>query len=145
MVRPAAKREAVAHLRERFEMSERRACAVIVADRKMIRYRSRRPPETALRTPAARACQRASAVWLSPPIHPAPSRGRALRHQSHLPAPPREEGLAVRKRKARWRAVGTRAPILVATRPNARWSLDFVPRSARRRAPASGCSISSMT
>ena len=50
MVRPAAKREAVAHLRERFEMSERRACAVIVADRKMIRYRSRRPPETALRT-----------------------------------------------------------------------------------------------
>ena len=38
----------------------------------------------------------------------------------------REEGLAVRKRRARRKAVGTRAPIVVETRPNARWSLDFV-------------------
>jgi transposase InsO family protein len=38
----------------------------------------------------------------------------------------REEGLTVRKRRARRRAVGTRAPILVEARPNARWSLDFV-------------------
>ena len=33
---------------------------------------------------------------------------------------------SVRKRRARRRAVGTRAPILVEARPNARWSLDFV-------------------
>lgn len=32
----------------------------------------------------------------------------------------------MRKRKARRRATGTRAPILVETRPNARWSIDFV-------------------
>jgi len=38
----------------------------------------------------------------------------------------REEGLTVRKRRARRRAVGTRAPILVEAKPNARWSLDFV-------------------
>ncbi len=38
----------------------------------------------------------------------------------------RERGLTVRKRKARRKAVGTRAPILVEARPNARWSLDFV-------------------
>ena len=38
----------------------------------------------------------------------------------------RDEGLTVRKRRARRRAVGTRAPILVEARPNARWSLDFV-------------------
>jgi hypothetical protein len=38
----------------------------------------------------------------------------------------REEGLAVRKRSARRKAVGSRAPILVEARPNARWSLDFV-------------------
>lgn len=36
----------------------------------------------------------------------------------------RQEGLTVRK--ARRRAVGTRAPILVEAKPNARWSLDFV-------------------
>jgi transposase InsO family protein len=33
--------------------------------------------------------------------------------------------LTGRKRKARGKAVGTRAPILVEARPNARWSLDF--------------------
>ncbi|MGY3647044.1 putative transposase [Bradyrhizobium sp. LM4.3] len=38
----------------------------------------------------------------------------------------REEGLSVRKRRTRRRAVGVRAPILVEARPNARWSLDFV-------------------
>ena len=38
----------------------------------------------------------------------------------------REEGLTVRKRRARRKAVGTRAPILVEARPNARRSLDFV-------------------
>ena len=32
----------------------------------------------------------------------------------------------MRKRRARRRAVGTRAPILVGAMPNARWSLDFV-------------------
>lgn len=37
-----------------------------------------------------------------------------------------EEGLTVRKRKARRKALGTRAPILVEARTNARWSLDFV-------------------
>ena len=37
-----------------------------------------------------------------------------------------EEGLTVRKRKARRKAIGTRAPILVEARANARWSLDFV-------------------
>ena len=34
-----------AHLRNVLQMSERRACILISADRKMIRYRSRRPPD----------------------------------------------------------------------------------------------------
>ena len=38
----------------------------------------------------------------------------------------REEWLSVRNRKTRRRAVGTRAPILVEAKANARWSLDFV-------------------
>ena len=50
MVGPAAKRDAVAHLRGVLEMSERRrACSLVAADRRMIRYRSRRPPDTELR------------------------------------------------------------------------------------------------
>jgi hypothetical protein len=46
MVGPAVKRDAVAHLRGVLEMSERRVCSLVAADRKMIRYRSRRPPDT---------------------------------------------------------------------------------------------------
>jgi len=40
MVTPAGRREAVAHLRTSFEVSERRACAVLGADRTSVRYRS---------------------------------------------------------------------------------------------------------
>jgi hypothetical protein len=48
-VTPAARREAVAHVRTRFELSERRACTIVAVDRKVIRYRSRRAPDGAPR------------------------------------------------------------------------------------------------
>ncbi len=38
----------------------------------------------------------------------------------------REEGLAVKRRRGRRRAIGTRALIVVLRDPNQRWSLDFV-------------------
>src|SRR6059036_2400992 len=88
----------------------------------MIRYRSRRPPDTELR---AR-------------LHELASQRRRFGYRrlyillrdegepSGIYRLYREEGLAVRKRRTRRKAVGTRAPILVAAKPNARWSLDFV-------------------
>jgi len=48
IVMPAVKRAVVAHLRARMGLSERRACQIVGADRKMVRYRSVRPPERAL-------------------------------------------------------------------------------------------------
>ena len=50
----------------------------------------------------------------------------------------REEGLSVRKRRARRKAVGTRAPILVEARPNARWSTT----SSMTSSPTAGASAS---
>ena len=38
----------------------------------------------------------------------------------------REEGLTVRKRGGRKRALGTRMPMAIPQVPNQRWSLDFV-------------------
>jgi transposase InsO family protein len=125
MVGPAAKREAVAHLRNLLQMSERRACILVAADRKMIRYRSRRPPDVELRTRLRDlanqrrrfGCRRLFIL---------------LREQGELSGINRiyrlyrEEGLTVRKRRARRRAIGTRAPILVEAKVNARWSLDFI-------------------
>ena len=49
MVTPTVKREAVAHLQEAHEMSERRACRTIGCDRMTARYRSRRPDDPLLR------------------------------------------------------------------------------------------------
>jgi putative transposase len=125
MVGPAAKRQAVAHLRERFQMSERRACSVIAADRKTIRYRSRRPPETELRArlrdlanERRRFGYRRLFILLRRDGEPS-GVNRIYRLY-------REEGLTVRKRRARRRAMGMRAPILVEAKLNARWSLDFV-------------------
>jgi putative transposase len=37
-----------------------------------------------------------------------------------------EEGLKIRRRRGRKRALGTRAPMTIPQRPNQRWSLDFV-------------------
>lgn len=49
MVTPAGKREAVAHLRICFKVSERRACAVLGVDRTSVRYRSDRPDDAGMR------------------------------------------------------------------------------------------------
>jgi len=48
MVTPAAGREAVAHLRGKFAMSERRACRVVAVDRSSLRYQRRRPDDDPL-------------------------------------------------------------------------------------------------
>src|SRR5450432_4261017 len=125
MVGPAAKREAVVHLCGALEMSERRACTLIAADRTMIRYRSRRPPETELRArlrelanQRRRFGYRRLFILLRREGEPS-GVNRIYRLY-------RQEGLTVRKRRARRRAVGTRTPILVEAKVNARWSLDFV-------------------
>ena len=125
MVGPAAKREGVAHLRAGMGLSERRASSIVGADRTMIRYRSRRPPDSELRTrlrelanERRRFGYRRLFVLLRREGEPS---GLNRIHRLY-----REEGLTVRKRRARRKAVGTRAPILVEAKPNARWSIDFV-------------------
>jgi putative transposase len=125
MVGPAAKREGVAHLQALMGLSERRACSIVGADRKMIRYRSRRPAETALRArlrDLANERRRFGYRRLFVLLRQEGERSGKNRIYRLY----REEGLTVRKRRARRRAVGTRAPIPVEAVANARWSLDFV-------------------
>jgi transposase InsO family protein len=125
MVRPADKREAVAFLKGRFQMSERRACSVIAADRKMIRYRSRRLPEPELRARLRDLANERSRFGYRRLFILLRQEGEAsgINRVYRLY---REDGLTVRKRRARRRAIGVRAPILVEAKVNARWSLDFV-------------------
>jgi putative transposase len=125
VVGPAAKREAVAHLQAGFGLSERRACSLIGADRSTIRYRSCRPDDAALRgrlRELARERRRFGYRRLFVLLR----REGETAGLNRVYRLYREEGLSVRKRQARRRAVGTRAPILVEAKANARWSLDFV-------------------
>jgi putative transposase len=50
MVTPAVRREAAAHLGQIYEVSQRRACQVIGADRSSIRYCCRRPDDGPVRS-----------------------------------------------------------------------------------------------
>jgi len=106
-------------------MSERRAFRVIDADRKSVRYQSRRSPEAELcprlRELANERC-RFGYRWLHTLLR-REGEPSGIKRVYRLY---REEGLGVRKRRTRRRAVGTRAPILVAARPMPCWSLDFV-------------------
>ncbi|WP_138141362.1 MULTISPECIES: IS3 family transposase [Brevundimonas] len=125
LVRPAAMRQAVAHLKAAFGVSERRACSIIKADRKSVRYRSCRQPDTALRERLrALAVERRRFGYRR--LFVLLRREGEASGKNRIYRLYREEGLTVRKRRSRRRAIGTRAPILVEARPNARWSLDFV-------------------
>ena len=125
MVTPAAKRSAVAQACGVHGLSERRACRLLSMDRTSLRYRTRRAPDTAVRERLrALAHERRRFGYrrlfiLLRREGEASGRNRIYRLY-------REEGLSVRRRKARRRAVGMRAPILIADHANARWSLDFV-------------------
>ena len=125
MVTPAARRNVVAHAVGYHGLSERRACLILGVDRSSHRYRSRRPDDAALRGrirelahERRRFGYRRLFILLR---RDGEASGRNRIYRLY-----REEGLSVKKRRARRRATGTRAPILVVARANARWSLDFV-------------------
>jgi putative transposase len=125
VVAPAVKREAVAHLKAPFGVSEWRACEIAGADQQTVRYQSRRASDTALRnrfgdlaSERRRFGYRRLFVLLRREGEPS-GINRTYRLYS-------EKELMVCKRKARRRSIGARTPILFEARTNARWSLDFV-------------------
>jgi transposase InsO family protein len=125
MVTPVVKRDAVAHLRTVHGMSERRACAVIGADRTTVRYCARRADDADLREKLRElAHQRRRFGYRR--LHILLRRDGVIINRKKTQRLYREEGLTVRRRKGRKRAVGTRMPPPVLALPNQRWSLDFV-------------------
>ena len=125
MVTPAAKREAVAHLRSAFDMSERRACRVVGCVRMTVRYRPCRPNDVELRA-RLRALAHERRRFGYRRLHVLLRREGFIVNHKRLFRLYREERLVVRRRGGRKRAMGTRAPMVVPQFPNDRWSLDFV-------------------
>ena len=118
-------REAVAHLQACHGMSERRACRVLDADRKSVRYRSTRDDDARLREKLRElANQRRRFGYRR--LHILLRREGVMINRKKTQRIYQEEGLAVRRRRIRRRTVGTRAPAPVLALHNQRWSLDFV-------------------
>lgn len=125
MVTPAAEREAVAHLKVTFEMSERRACETVGCCRMTVRYASTRGDDGNLRE-RMKAIAHERRRFGYRRIHVLLKREGLVINHKRLFRLYREEKLAVRRRGGRKRAIGTRAPMLVPMQANERWSLDFV-------------------
>jgi putative transposase len=123
--RKGGNREAIAHLQALLDVSERRACRVIAADRSVIRYQSRHASDEGLREKLRDlAHQRRRFGYRR--LHILLRRDGIAINRKKTQRLYREEGLTVRRRKGRKRAVGARAPAPVPALPNQRWSLDFV-------------------
>jgi putative transposase len=110
---------------EHHGLSERRATGLLDIDRSSLRYVSKRPsdaPERALLKELAAERRRFGYRRLR---EMARRRGVVM-NLKKVYRLYKEERLTVRRRGGRKRAIGTRAPLEKAARPNAIWVLDFV-------------------
>lgn len=124
MVTPEQRRTAVTHAMVTAELSERQACRYTGFARSSRRYHACRPSRTELR-------ERLHTLALLRPRWGYRRLYRLLRREGHVVNKKlvqrvyREEGLTVRRRK-RKRVAVPRIPVPSPTKPNERWSMDFV-------------------
>jgi len=114
----------VIRVMERHGLSQRRACELVGLDRSTLRYRCRRPEDTALRERLRELAAERRRFGYRRLGWMLAREGQRLNHKK-LYRIYREEKLMVRRRRGRKRALGTRAPMVLPTRINQRWSLDF--------------------
>ena len=123
---PALRREAVAWMREGYRLSECRACRVIGAHRSGIRYRSRLPSQTPLRTRLRElATTHVSYGYLR--LHVLLRREGWAVNRKRVYRLYWEEGLALKRRRPkRRRSAAVRGLRPAPTAANERWAMDFV-------------------
>jgi len=107
-----AKREAVAHAREHHGVSERRACALVGVSRRVIRYEPTRADDGALRRRLRELAAERRRLGYRHLAYLLTREGVTLNHKKLLRIY-REEGLRVRRRGGRKRALGTRRPMVL--------------------------------
>jgi len=105
--------------------NQRRACSLAGIDPRVYRRRPTRPEDTELRE-RLRELSGERRRFGYRRLHLLLGREGWQVNWKKLYRIYREEGLTVRKRGGRKRAIGTRAPMTIPQGPNQRWSLDFV-------------------
>ena len=125
MVRPSTRRDAARWLRQKFEVSERRACRVVGLHRSTNRYVAKRGDNEELRKAIIEVAH-AQPRFGYRRVHWSVRRMGfevGLRQVRRIYA---EQGLSVRRRLRRRLKPALRRPMTPATKPNERWSMDFV-------------------
>lgn len=124
MVKPAARREVVRHLRARFAYSERRACGLIPMDRSSCRYRPRPRNDAGIRRRLLElAAERPRFGYRR--LHILLRREGIEVNHKKVQRLYREESLSIRRKKRKRVALVPREPKPVPVRINERWSMDF--------------------
>jgi putative transposase len=115
----------VGFLQESFELSQRRACAALGVLRSTCRYLCRRRDNVKLRERLRELAHKRPRfgyrrLWVLL------RRERIAVNHKRVHRLYREEGLQVRRRRRRKRISEVRNPLLAPSRPNERWSIDFM-------------------
>jgi putative transposase len=119
------RRTAVTELRRQYAVSERRACRIAALDRGTQRYQPRRVAPTEL---VERLCTLAAIRprWGYRRLHILLRREGFAVNIKRVHRLYRQLGLAVTRRRGRKRVAQPRQPMVPPSRPNERWSIDFV-------------------
>ena len=125
MVTPTAKREAVAHLRERFPATERCACRLVGVSRSTVRYQPQGKDDAVL-VERLRELARQRPRFGYRRLHALLRRDGEVVNHKRVYRVYRAAGLAVPQRKRKRVAVRRGQPVRIGTRPNEHWSLDFM-------------------
>ncbi len=124
MVTPAVKWQAVALVEEVFQVSQRRACRALSVERRRLKYQSCKDDSHLRERLKALAAERRRfgykrlAIMLK--------REGQIHNLKKIYRVYKEEGLSVKRRKSRKRAIGTGLPLPKADMINQIWSLDFL-------------------
>jgi len=110
---------------ERHGLSQRHACRLVGMDRSTLRYQGKRRDDRALRQRLRELAAERRRFGYRRLGWMLAREGHTMNHKK-LYRLYREERLMVRRRRGRKRALGTRAPMLLPSTINQRWSLDFV-------------------
>ena len=125
MVTPASKRRAASVMVTDFRRSQSRSCRLVDLQRSSFRYRSRRPGDEQLRGKLRELAYRRPrfgyrrlGIFLR-------REGYRINHKKLLRLY-RSEGLVLPRKRPKKRLWQRPKPLFPATRPNQRWSMDFV-------------------
>lgn len=127
VVAPASRKIAARHLREKFRMSERRACRIAGLPRSVSQYKNRRVEPEGLRERMVDLASERPRFGF-PRIHILLGRDGFVFNHKRIHRMYCEEKLQIRGRKRRRKgaAAAPRGAMPVPDRPHRRWSMDFV-------------------